>query len=274
MVDIRDLNSVADCRTVAALEAAVWGDDMEIVPPGLLVASAKRGGILLGAFDGDQMVGFVWSMPGRRDGVPTQWSHMLGVRPAARGRGLGIQLKHVQRERALDQGLELIEWTFDPLMARNAHLNFARLGTVSSTYLRDAYGSLTGPLHRGTPTDRLIAAWWIRRPEVAARVEGPAPANGLADTGVAQAIDVAAGADWPEPVRVRTDLDEATVGVTVPPRFGEMQAEATDVALAWRLAVREAFETYLGRGYRAEAFHFDRVSAGGYYVLADRKRST
>jgi predicted GNAT superfamily acetyltransferase len=267
MVEIHDLSSVADCRRVAALEAEVWGDEMEIVPAGLLVVSAKRGGILLGTFDGGELVGFVWSMPGRRGEVTTQWSHMLGVRPAARGRGVGIALKQAQRERALDQGLELVEWTFDPLMARNAHLNFARLGTVSSTYLRDAYGSLSGPLHRGTPTDRLIAEWWIRTPEVVRRVEGVVPGALTSHGETPQAIQVAAGTDWPEPVRVHSDSTAPMVELAVPPRFAEMQGAATGLALAWRMAVREGFEAYFGRGYRVEAFRYDRDSGGGAYRL-------
>jgi predicted GNAT superfamily acetyltransferase len=264
---IRDLASLADCRRVAALEAEVWGDEMEIVPSGLLVVSAKRGGILLGAFDGDEMVGFVWSMPGRRDGRPMQWSHMLAVRPVARGRLLGVALKWAQRERALAQGIDLVEWTFDPLMARNAHLNFAWLGTVASTYLPDAYGALSGPLHRGTPTDRLIGEWWIRSREVVERASAPAAAPAPAADEAPDVIATAERGGWIAPADVRTDLEEPRIWLTVPPRFGAMQAEATDLAVAWRMAVREAFQAYFGRGYRVTAFRYDRDTEGGRYLL-------
>ena len=125
----------------------MWGRDGELVPASVLLVSAKRGGILIGALDGSRLVGFVWSMPGVRDGAPTHWSHMLGVLPDVRGRGVGRDLKLAQRDRALAAGVDLIEWTFDPLQAANAHLNIATLGGTSSTYLVDAYGQMVGPLH-------------------------------------------------------------------------------------------------------------------------------
>jgi len=161
-----------DCAAVVDLQAEVWGESSDIVPASVLSISAKRGGILLGAWEGaeagppESLLGFVWSLAATREGEPTQWSHMLGVRPAARERGLGIQLKLAQRARAMEQGVDLIEWTFDPLQARNAHLNMTRLGCIASTYVDDAYGPLEGPLFSGTPTDRLVAEWWIRRPHV------------------------------------------------------------------------------------------------------------
>src|SRR5262249_57533487 len=102
------------------------------------------------------VVGFVWSMPGWKDGQPTHWSHMLAVAPSARGSGLGERLKRAQRDAARAQGVALIEWTFDPLQSLNAHLNMNRLRPIATTYLVNAYGEMPGQLHRGTPTDRLV----------------------------------------------------------------------------------------------------------------------
>src|SRR5262245_26800504 len=161
--EIRDVADLAGCRAVVDVQIEVWGRDAETVPASLLVASIKRGGILIGAWDDSRLVGFVWSMPGIRNGQPTHWSHMLGVRPEARGEGLGVQLKRAQRDQALAAGVELIEWTFDPLQAVNAHLNLSVLGCESSEYRVNTYGEMSGPLHRGTPTDRLVAEWWLRR---------------------------------------------------------------------------------------------------------------
>ena len=162
--EIRDVTDLAGCRAVVDVENEVWGQDSEVVPASLLVASIKRGGILIGAWDGSRLVGFVWSMPGVRQGQLTHWSHMLGVRPEARGQGLGESLKRAQSERAIAAGCDLIEWTFDPLQAANAHLNLASLGCIASEYRVNTYGEMSGPLHRGTPTDRLVAEWWIRHP--------------------------------------------------------------------------------------------------------------
>ena len=116
------------------------------------------------------MVGFAYAVMGMKNQRPMQWSHMTGVLPEFRG-GLGYRLKLAQRERALSQGLDLIEWTFDPLQAMNAHFNFAKLGGVSEEYAVNFYGESTSALHRGTPTDRLVLSWRIAEPHVIRRLE-------------------------------------------------------------------------------------------------------
>ena len=159
---IRPLTTIDECRKVAELEKSVWGytDAEDVVPPPVLIVSIKRGGILLGAFDeAGEMKGFVYSMAAVKDGRPTQWSHMLGVTPDARDAGLGEALKLAQREQALRMGIDLIEWTYDPLQALNAHFNFAKLGVVVEEYEENIYGESSSPLHRGTPTDRFVAQW-------------------------------------------------------------------------------------------------------------------
>src|SRR5437870_4477979 len=134
---IRDLTTLDECRKVAALEKDVWGytDAEDVVPPPVLITSIKRGGVLLGAFDeAGLMKGFVYSIPAVKDGKLTQWSHMLGVTRDARDAGLGLQLKLAQRDRSLAMDVDLVEWTYDPLQALNAHLNFAKLGVVVEEY--------------------------------------------------------------------------------------------------------------------------------------------
>jgi predicted GNAT superfamily acetyltransferase len=264
---IRDLTDLAGCRDVVRLQEAVWGRDSEIVPASVLFVSAKRGGILIGAFDEPRLVGFVWSMPGVREGAPTHWSHMLAVLPDARGRGVAQQLKRAQRDRALAAGVDLIEWTFDPLQAANAHLNVTTLGSTSATYLVNAYGDMSGPLHRGTPTDRLIAEWWIRTPHVERRLaqRGPTVRVGeVLDAPIALALET--DQDWARPGEPQFDLDARRILVSIPPRFTEMQASAPDVALAWRLATREVFTRYFARGYRVVDF-LDRRGGQGSYLL-------
>ena len=170
---IRPLTTLEECRRVAELERVVWGytDAEDVVPPPVLIVSIKRGGILLGAFDdGGVMQGFVYSMAALKDGQVTQWSHMLGVLPGARETGIGLRLKLAQRTRALELGIELIEWTYDPLQALNAHLNFARLGVVVEHYEENVYGDSSSPLHYGSPTDRFIAEWHLTRPHVQRRI--------------------------------------------------------------------------------------------------------
>ena len=149
---IRPLTTIEECRQVAALEKDVWGytDAEDVVPPPVLIVSAKRGGILLGAFDeAGVMKGFVYSIPAVKDGKLTQWSHMLGVTRDARDAGLGLRLKLAQRERSLEMGIDLVEWTYDPLQALNAHLNFTKLGVVVEEYEENIYGESSSPLHSG-----------------------------------------------------------------------------------------------------------------------------
>src|SRR5262249_23305412 len=134
-VSFRDLSTLDDFAKVVELERTIWGPGYdEVVPVPILAVTPLRGGILIGAFDGDRMVGFVYSLAGIKHGRPTQWSHMLGVLDEYRNDGLGHKLKLLQRDRALEMGLDLIEWTYDPMQAMNAHLNFAKLGVVVEEY--------------------------------------------------------------------------------------------------------------------------------------------
>ena len=137
----------------------------------VFIITVKRGGILIGAFDpADRMVGFAFSIVGVKDGRPTQWSHMMGVVPDHRRSGLGTRLKLAQRERAIAAGFDLMEWTFDPLQALNAHLNFAGLASSADEYVENLYGDSTSALHRGTPTDRFVVQWKLSEPHVERRI--------------------------------------------------------------------------------------------------------
>jgi predicted GNAT superfamily acetyltransferase len=223
------------------------------------------------------LAGFVWSMPGvREDGTRTHWSHMLGVLPAYRQHRVGERLKWTQRERALEQGAELVEWTFDPLQAANAHFNLQVLGGIGASYGVDLYGALSGPLHRGTPTDRLIVEWRIDAPHVRRRYEARHSSGGSRLMGARSAdilksqaaIDVVERDGWIQAAGVMPVPDERRFLLPVPPRFLQMQHEATNVALAWRLAVREVMTAAFARDYRAVDFFLNRDQGGGAYLFA------
>ena len=171
---IRPLHTIDEYRQVIALEKEIWGysdaDDAVGIP--IFVITVKRGGILLGAYDDSRLIGFVYSLAGLKHGQPMQWSHMLGVRSDFRASGIGRDLKLEQRRIAIDMGIDLMEWTYDPLVAVNAHLNFNRLGVLVDDYVENVYGDSSSPLHKGTPTDRFIAQWWMRSPRVEAVLGG------------------------------------------------------------------------------------------------------
>jgi predicted GNAT superfamily acetyltransferase len=273
MISIRPLTTLDDCRKVAALEREVWGyaDAEDVVPPPVLIVSIKRGGILLGAFDdSNAMKGFVYSLPAIKDGRPTQWSHMLGVTADARATGLGARLKLAQRDHAIEMGIDLIEWTYDPLQAVNAHLNFAKLGVVASEYEENIYGESSSPLHRGTPTDRLIAEWHIMRPHVERRISAWGQPT-LRDQSVMSApvINPALpGVVWIRPGPADLSVGATRILVEIPTGFGDMQLGDPDLALEWRRQTREIFQTYFPRGYQVVDFFLSREAGRGHYLLA------
>ena len=270
MTTIRHLLTIPEFREVIALEQEIWGasvpEDAVGVP--LFVATLKRGAILLGAYDGSRLVGFVFSFPGLKDGRPMQWSHMLGVRKDYRATGIGRELKLEQRRRSLAMGIDLMEWTFDPLVAVNARLNFRRLGVVVEEYVVNAYGESASPLHLGAPTDRFIAHWQMRSPRVAAVLGGAgAPAGGDAWADVPRVDDVGHRDGWLVCAGLDLAREEPELAVAIPPGFIDMLEHRPDLAHAWRMATREIFTTYLSKGYRVVDFMFEPGADRGTYLL-------
>src|ERR1043165_3524310 len=166
-VELRACHGIEDFRACVALQKEVWNfTDAELVPLRMFVVPDKGGGQVMGAFEGETMVGFALSVPGTRSGHIYLHSHMLAVRKDHRNGGLGRQLKMMQREEALARGIELIEWTFDPLEIKNAYLNIEKLGAIARRYNINQYGITSSPLQGGLPTDRLIAEWWLKSKRV------------------------------------------------------------------------------------------------------------
>jgi predicted GNAT superfamily acetyltransferase len=269
---IRPLTTIEDCRRVAELERIVWGytDAEDVVPPPVLIVSTRRGGILLGAFnEAGAMEGFAYSIPGVKDGRLIQWSHMLGVVPSARDAGIGVRLKLAQRQAAIEMGVDLIEWTYDPLQTLNAHLNFAKLGVVVEEYEENIYGDSSSPLHRGTPTDRFVAQWRVTTPHVECRIAS-ADRPPVRDRSVMDAPVVNASkpvADWLVPGVPDLSIDERRILVEIPMGFGDMQARNPTLALDWRLTTRRVFQSYFAREYRAVDFFLAREHGRGFYLL-------
>jgi predicted GNAT superfamily acetyltransferase len=150
-------------RACVALQKEVWDfSDADLVPLRLFVVADKIGGQVIGGFQGKELVGFAMALPGVRGGRAYLHSQMLAVREQYRNGGLGRQLKLCQRDDALARGLELMEWTFDPLEIKNSFLNLERLGAIARRYHRNQYGTTSSPLQGGLPSDRLVAEWWLK----------------------------------------------------------------------------------------------------------------
>ena len=171
-IAIRNCHGIDELRSCVAMQKEIWNfSDSELIPLRMFVVAEKVGGQVMGAFDGDQMVGFALSVPGTRSGQVYLHSHMLAVRAQYRNSGLGRRLKLLQREDALARGIELIEWTFDPLEIKNAFLNIEKLGAIARRYNINQYGITSSPLQGGLPSDRLIAEWWLNSSRVKTLLE-------------------------------------------------------------------------------------------------------
>lgn len=231
-VAIRPCHTIEEFEAMVDLEVDVWGfGQRDVVPSQMYVVAAKTGGQVMGAFVGDKPAGFALAYAGIRDGQPYLHSHMAAVLAEYRDLGIGRSLKLAQREDALARGISLIEWTFDPLQARNAYFNICRLGVVCRRYLLDVYGSTSSPLHAGLPTDRLVAEWHLSSPRVGQVLAGNRPAG----TGPFESVAIRFDEDSPESV-----------------------AEAQGLA-------RRRFQELFAKGYSAT--WFEREASGGTYVL-------
>ncbi len=236
-VEIRPLRQDWEIAACLELQRQTWGEETpELVSPAMLRIAQKLGGVAAGAFTtGGDLVGFVYGLTGVRDGRLVHWSHMLAVPQELRSRGIGRQLKQYQREQVLEVGVSLMLWTFDPLVALNAHLNLNVLGVRVVEYVEDMYGA-----REDTTTDRVIGS---DRFVVEWPLEDPVPASG----------DIPAGT--PTVDLIVTDLPPApVVAVEVPEDVQILKLTAPEEARSWRAATRRAFLHYLSHGYRVDGF--------------------
>src|SRR5215218_2392113 len=172
-IQIREIDKPAEMRAVEELQREIWGiPDLDVVPLTHLVAAREAGGVLIGAFDGETLVGFVYGFPSFERGQLAHHSHMLAVKPDYRNLDLGRRLKLAQREHVMAQGIDLISWTFDPLQSLNAHFNFSKLGVVADRYLPDFYGEDAASFLHQTGTDRLWVSWFVSTERVKSIISG------------------------------------------------------------------------------------------------------
>jgi predicted GNAT superfamily acetyltransferase len=257
----RPLSSVPDFDDCIELQRQTWGRDFsDVVPLSILKIAQKTGGIAAGAFTDDgHMLGLVFGLTGLRESRPFHWSHMLAVTAAGRDLGLGTRLKLYQRECLLPLGIEEVQWTYDPLESRNAHLNFNRLGAGVAEYVEDMYeGEMGSELAQGIGSDRFIVSWRIASERVALALRDKRAGSEEAFRAAPVVNPGGAAGEMPVVARVRIEIPESIQAV---------KAERPAAAMAWRESTRYAFETYLARGHRVEAFYRDRAAGRCYYGL-------
>ena len=252
----RDLVSAPDLQLAIDLEKQTWGaEDKDVTPLTLAIALRAAGAIWLGAFDSNRMVGFAFAIPSLEHGQLNYHSHMLAVHPEYRGSGVGYRLKLAQRQRALEFGVREITWTFDPLRARNAHLNFSCLGVISDDYRPDFYGPKTSsPLHRNG-TDRLWVRWQLSDTRVHARIRGrDSRAENLDALKHLDPLVSFNGDGRPAMSDLQPALARQRIAIEIPGDMDRMEAQDDPLARAWRLVTRQAFTEALQSGFVVREF--------------------
>lgn len=198
-IRVESLTEFEQFDRCAALQETVWGSgDGDVVSRRIFTVVSHIGGQVLGAFDRHMLVGFAFALPGYRDGMAYLHSHILAVLPDYRNAGIGRRLKLAQRDAAIARGFDLMEWTFDPLEIKNAHLNIARLGVVVRRYHPNLYGFSSSPLQGGLPTDRLYAEWWLRSSRVVGHLRGEVLPAQVIEQRIAVPHDVSAWKQHPQ----------------------------------------------------------------------------
>jgi predicted GNAT superfamily acetyltransferase len=261
-IEIRPIQSHDEYRAVEQLQRDVWRlEDVEVVPDHVLLTAHKNGGVLLGAFEGlpqggQRLVGFVFGFVGlTADRTLKHCSHMLGVAPQVQSQGLGYRLKLAQREQVLNQGIDLVTWTYDPLESRNAYLNFHKLGATCHTYLRDLYGDMRDELNAGLASDRFRVDWHVASERVAQRLRGdwhePSLSALLSEplsAGVSILNRFSPGERPRPPQKVRR-LGGDWLLIQIPADFQAIRAADMALARAWRAHTRALFEAAFAASY-------------------------
>ena len=266
MADIRHFESPVDYDECVAMQKATWGESFsDVVPASILKVSQKIGGLLAGAYSDGKLVGFVYSLVGQQRGAAVHWSHMLAVADEARGEGLGRRLKLFQRTELLKRGMKTVFWTYDPLVAQNAHLNINRLGVAIAGYVPNMYGESTGsPLHGGGETDRCIARWDLDSARVKWAVDGEVVGD---RSGAVTESPLVALPDIGETIEDMELPETNSVRIAIPCDTIAVGQRNPDELTTWRHVVRKAFLNYLGRSYAVQSFHRNSATDSCYYFL-------
>lgn len=274
---IKILESPEEMTAVEELQRVVWpGSETDIVPAHIFITAIHNGGLVIGAFINEQLIGFVFGFPGLEttpDGPrPKHCSHMMGIHPDQRDSGIGFALKRAQWQVVRHQGLDHITWTYDPLLSRNANLNIAKLGAVCNTYRRSEYGDMRDGLNAGLPSDRFQVDWWIntRRVErrLSKRARGPLKLDNFSKAELQPLYAPLQGtAGLLQPPEHFSPLEGHLLLAEIPSNFNALKEANFSLARDWRFFSREVFETAFAAGYIVTDFIYDQSRS--FYVLTN-----
>ncbi|MBX8635592.1 MAG: hypothetical protein KIS30_06110 [Thermoplasmata archaeon] len=257
MTDIKEISEPEEMKKIFPVASSAWGmEKPESLISDVLNAMRFHGGLVLGAYDGERLIGFQFSFIGRKNSTFYLYSHMTGVLEEKKYAGTGFMLKTAQKEWAMQKGYSIVVWTFDPLMSLNGNFNIRKLGAIGRTYLVNFYGTMTDRLNTGVETDRFVAEWWIHRNRVPSAFEPEQYAR--AD----ETVEIASG------MRRITSIsfpDENSVVVEIPADFIAVKKHSLELAAEWREKTRQIFRTMFMRGYAVTSF--TGADGRSYYLL-------
>jgi predicted GNAT superfamily acetyltransferase len=268
----RDLETIAEIKALEDLQIEAWGDDeRDIVPLNQFVAARHVGGSLIGAFDGEKVVGFVYGFYGHTAGRIVHHSHMLAVSPGYRRHNLGFRLKAEQRERVLaDRLTDRITWTFDPLQSLNAHFNFAKVGVVSDMYKINVYGQEGASFLHRNGTDRLFVTWLLNSPRVQRSMSGqhgPKPDLAGSQRGVSRLLHHSKSGQPEAEASIVTALTHSRFAtIEIPADINSVERADFNLARKWREQTRRAFSQAIAEGYKVVDYSLEN-ELSGYYIL-------
>ena len=270
---IREIRELEGFRLCEELQKEVWEfADRSVVPLPMMVLAQRFGGVVAGAYSkAGELIGFVYGFPALKGGKLIHYSHMLAVKKDYRGLGIGRLLKLEQRKMVLEKGMDLIVWAFDPLEMVNAKLNIASLGAIVREYEVDFYGPGTSSLHRGLPTDRLLAEWHLTTPRVEEHVKKKKVARNLIEEVAVKGVDVERNqSGLPQPVSLRLELTAPALLVAIPDDIQFIKDRDLELARRWRLVVREALTGCFEAGYTITGFINPQTEEGVSYYYLER----
>jgi len=272
---LRQLKSVEDMRAVQKVEQMVWESSPALIND--TVATIRNGGIAIGAYIGEKMVGFIFAFPGYKNGMVYLHSHKMGVNPNYRKLGIGRKLKEMELKIANDIGYSLIDWTFDPLEGTNAYLNLHKLRAIAPHYIENCYGPMADKLNYGLPTDRFVAEWWITSNHV--NKEQPWLSKIKFDENKVllhtdinkEGLPIIISGNCEHSI-ISQKTDNEIWFLPIPSNFQQIKKIDAELAKDWRFSTRSIFKMLINEGYAA----VDVLRISGYatyfYVFVKKEK--
>ena len=252
-ITLCSLQSINEIKQMKELEEKIWGN-LHSIPIHQIITAVKNGGLALGAFSGNKIIGFQYSFPGYDGENIYLCSHMLGVDQPFRNKGIGELLKNLQKKEALKMGYQLITWTYDPLETSNGYLNISKLGGICRSYIENCYGEMNDELNKGIPSDRFYVEWFITKNNNENPHEIPFDPSTAFNSSPIQWRVNNAGLLIPTLTNLHIE-NNAPLFVAVPKYFRLIREKNLTIANEWRIMTRHVFKQLFHNGWKVTGFY-------------------